>query len=212
MNRLSLQIAVTNGAATLRPTIDGRDFLAEYKNDEGLDPERLLPPLSYALLPTRRPRRVIVGACSCGETGCGSLSMSLRRAGNEVVWEALESARDETLRREYRFDLEQYLDAVDAAADDRPGEGRGRRIARRVRLALGLYDGEYDSLTMFHQAKVDWISAWPWDSDTVRASLTSASGQTVREFDAQPNESDDHFMARVCSVLNDLRLGRPSDG
>lgn len=208
MNELTFSFSIDSGNATLRPRIDGDDLLSRYRNHRGLHPDRLLPPLSTRLLPTRSPRSVLIGSCSCGETGCGSLGIRLRRVGARVRWEPDERSHDESLSVTYTFELTQYLDAVDAAADDRPGEGRGSRVAREVRLLLGLYDQSYDSLTLFQSAKVDWIEGWPWESNTVRVSITSAAGQQTREYHARAGESDRDFTARIAAELNDLRYGR----
>lgn len=187
--------------------------MSSYRNDQGLDPERLLPPLSSLLLPTRTGRRVLIGCCSCGETGCGSLALRLRRLGSVVLWEPDDHSQYESLSRTFSFDLTQYLDAVDDAAGDRPGEGRGSRVAREVRLMLGLDDQSNESLTIFQSVPLDWISAWPWDSDLVRVSLTDASGQDVLEFVAAPGESDQAFAVRVAMQINERRYeGRRDDG
>ena len=69
MNTLRLTYSITAGRATLRPFIDQTDFLSDHRNDQGLEPDRLLPPLSSVLLPTRTSRAVLIGCCSCGETG-----------------------------------------------------------------------------------------------------------------------------------------------
>lgn len=210
VNELRFRYQLDAGDATLRPIVDGLDMLQSYRNDQGLSPDRLLPPLSSLLLPTRSDRRVLIGCCSCGETGCGSLGLRLRRLGSEVLWEPDERSQYESLSRSLRFDLRQYLDAVDDAAEDRPGEGRGSRVSRQVRLMLGLYDQAYDSLTLFQVAKVDWISGWPWESDVVKVSLTSETGQEVAEFSAALGESDREFATRVAAHVNDRRLGRAS--
>lgn len=209
-NQFQLRYSITEHQATLRPIIDGVDLLEDYKNDQGLDPDRLLPPLSSLLFPTRAGRQVLIGVCSCGETGCGSLALWVRRVASEVKWEPVEVPPDETILRNYRFDLTQYLEAVDRAADDPPGEGRGRRVARMVRLMLGLHDQRYDVLTHFHVAKIDWISAWPWRSETVKVSLSSDKGQDVREFSGLPGESDQHLASRIAREVDSLRLGRAS--
>ncbi len=180
MNELRLRYAIESGSATLRPVVDGVELLDGYDNNQGLDPDRLLPPLSSVLLPTRSGRRVLIGCCSCGETGCGSLGFRLRRLRSQVLWEPDDGAQYESLSRSFRFDLTQYLDALDDAAEDRPGEGRGGRVARHVRIMLGLYDQSDDSLTVCQEVKVDWVSAWPWDSELVKVSLTSGKGQQNR--------------------------------
>lgn len=158
MNQLHLRYDTTEDQLTLRPFIDGQDLLSGYQNDRGRDPNILLPPLSTRLLPTRAGHTAIVGICACDEAGCGSLSLRIRRVHNEVVWEPSKAARDETLNRTYRFDLTEYLDAVDEAGEGPPaGEGQGRRVARAVELMLGRYDQQYEFMTLFHSAKIDWI-------------------------------------------------------
>lgn len=209
MNILQFRCDTTDDQLTLRPFIDGIDLLAGHRNSQGRDPDVLLPPLSTALLPTGASRGLILGVCSCGETGCGSLTLTLRRVKDAVVWEP--GGDGETLTRSYQFDLVQYLDAIDAAAGDRAwGEGRGRRVARTVRVMLGSYYGKFESLSMFHSANLDWIGAWPWTSDVVKASVSNHEGQKVYEFVAAADESDAEFAARVATEINQMLLPRTS--
>ena len=213
LNALALNVirfhhSVESGRATLRPAIDELDLLSSYTNDLGVHPDRLLPPLSSLLLPSRTDHRVLIGCCSCGETGCGSLALRLRRSGDQVLWGPDEHHGGESLARGYRFDLRQYLDAIDDASEDRPGEGRGSRVARRLRLSLGLHDQAYDSLTPFQLRRVDWISAWSWDSDVVEVFLTGAQDQQVLAFSATPDELDQDFAGRIATGLDDQRYGR----
>lgn len=207
MNLLQLRYDVSEQSITLRPFVDGFDILDDYKHSQGRDPDDLLPPLSTHLFPTRGGHEAILGVCSCGEAGCGSLAVAIRRAGSEVTWGPAEAPGCETLSRSYRFELLAYLDAVDAAAGDPPaGEGKGRRVARQVRRALEMYDQRYGTLRAFHEARIDWISAWPWTSHTVRASVTTAAGQTVHEYTADLEESETQFASRVSAEFAKLRL------
>jgi hypothetical protein len=206
MNDLQLRFETRDQGVTLRPYVDGNDLLAEYQNSQGRDPDDLLPPLSSRLFPSGEGHLVIMGVCSCGEAGCGSLSFSIRREAGDVIWEPTPVAHDETLNRAYRFELRAYLDAIDGAAGDPPaGEGAGRRVARMIRLRLGMYDQRYESLAVFHHARIDWVSAWPWTSDTVKVSVTNADGQTVHEFTPQL-ETEAQFGARVMAELVRLRM------
>jgi hypothetical protein len=91
---LSFQHVVAgDGAATLRPIVDGVDLLSDYRNSRGLDPDPLLPPLSASLMPSRLGHRLVVGSCGCGDSGCGSLSMEIRRQGGSVTWGPAETGR-----------------------------------------------------------------------------------------------------------------------
>jgi hypothetical protein len=203
-----LSIAETDGLGPeLRPSVDGHDLLADYRNDRGVDPDRVLPPLSAALLPTQAGASVLVRVCSCGETGCGALGITVRRVADEVLWEPIPDSRVETLKRTYRFGLRQYLDEVDRCAQDRPGEGRGRRVARQVVLLLRGYDDRYDSMNSFYGRRIDWVSAWPWSSsETVKVSLIDGAGeQQVLEFESRPRETEARFAARVAAELGELR-------
>ena len=208
---LSLRTVVDDVGPALRPYAGDVDVLDLHANDRGVDPDDLLPPLSGLLLPTSEGRTVIVGVCSCGEAGCGSLSMRVRRRGGTVLWEPADDAREETLERPFAFDLVQYLDELDRAAGDRPGEGRGRRVARSVRLLLRGYDELYGALVMFHERRVDWIGGWPWDTDVVRASVSGPGGQTVLEFAPYPRETDDHFARRIAADLTQRRMPAAAD-
>jgi hypothetical protein len=197
----------------LRPQVNGHDLLSDYRNDRGLDPERLLPPLSAVLLPTRAGQIALIGACSCGVAACGSLSMRVRRIGSEVVWEPVEDAEDETLARQYRFTLVDYLNALDNAAEDRPAEGQGRRVARLVQQMLRRYDQRNDTSAVFERAWIDWIGAWPWTSSTVQASVNVVGDddQRLLEFGPGPRETDRHFAARVAAELLRIRHSEAHD-
>ena len=209
MNRLQLRYDTTGDALTLRPFVDGQDLLSAYTNDQGRDPDVLLPPLSARLLPSRAGHTVIVGVCSCGESGCGSLSVRIRRVHSEVVWEPTDASRYETLKRAYRFDLTEYLDAVDEAGEGPPvGEGQGRRVARAVALMLGRYDQQHESMTFFHNAKLDWISVWPWTSNVIKVCMSRGDEQITYEFSARLDESESQLAVRVASEITRLRLDR----
>lgn len=220
------------GHPSLRPFVDGRDLLLGCANPKGLDPDALLPPLSTRLLPTREGATVVLGACACGETGCGSLSARVRRDGGDVVWEP-HRAPDETLDATYRFGLQPYLDALDDAtaarvahpdadptddasasssgavpAGEPVAEGLGRRVARDVRRALRLHEQVDAAVSLFHAARVDWVSAWPWSSPDVRASVTTNGTQEVLTFVAQHDEDEDGFTRRVLVELDARRMPR----
>ena len=201
MNNLRLRYVVDETTVSLRPIIDGVDLLSHYRNATGLHPDALLPPVSSVLLPTRAGRSVNVGACSCGEVGCGSLRTNVRRQKGLAIWEPTERVEDETISRTYRFDLIDYLDAIDAAAGDRPGEGRGPRIARLVELRLGRKDQRVPRLPTLMGAYIDGVTAWPWTTDKVRASLSWERGHDFVEYSPMAHESDDHYANRIIEDL-----------
>ena len=129
----------------------------------------------------------------------------MRRVGAEVVWEAVDNPKHETLARRHRFAPVDYLEALDNAAEDRPGEGQGRRVARLVRVMLRRYDEQFEETALFAQARIDWVGAWPWTSPTVSASVTGPAGQRVLDFNPGPRESDRHFAVRVATEVEKAR-------
>ena len=207
MSTLQFRYAVVDGAATVRPIVNDEDLLASHGHWRGPDPDRLLPPLSSGLLPTRAGRMTTLGVCSCGEVGCGRLSITVRRDGADVLWEpALPAAGmvvGATLDRDVRIPLSEYLEAVDQAADERPGEGQGRRVARQVRMRLDRHDDVYGDRPLDF-GRCDWVSAWPWDSDAVQVSVSGPAGQRVHEFLPAAGEHDDTYTDRIADALPEL--------
>jgi hypothetical protein len=201
MNDLRLRYVVDDASVSLRPIIDGVDLLSDSRNSTGLEPDALLPPVSSVLFPTRAGRSIDLGACSCGEVGCGSLRITVRRQKDVAVWEPAERFPDETISRTYRFNLIDYLDAIDAAAGDRPGEGRGRRVARMVEVQMGRKDQRVPRLKSLMGVSVDWVTAWPWSTDKVRASVSSIAGQEIIEYGPRPHESDERYAERIVEDL-----------
>lgn len=209
MNTLQFRYEVHQDQLTLRPYVDGRDLLQACSNDQGVDPDDLLPPMSTVLLPIRAGAAALIGVCSCGESGCGSLSVRITRVGSEVIWAPDNDAHDETVGHTYRFALQEYLDAVDDAGENPPaGEGRGRRVSRAVRLSLGFYGRVYASLVAFHSGTVDWVSAWPWTSDVVKVSITRAGDQRTYGYSAGPDETESDLAARVTDEIRQKLLRR----
>ncbi|HEY4020638.1 MAG TPA: hypothetical protein VGM75_18240 [Pseudonocardiaceae bacterium] len=97
------------------------------------DPVGLLPPDSRVLLPSAIPTSAMVGICSCGESGCGSLYLRVRRDGDVVLWEPEPNPPHHTVNRTWRFDLRQYLDAIDAGAATMTWAPRPVLLARELR-------------------------------------------------------------------------------
>lgn len=98
------------------------------------DPAALLPPDSAALLPTAAGTTAMIGVCTCGEAGDASLWMRVRRSGDVVVWEPEPDPPRSSIDRRWKFELHQYLDAIDTAQSSMTRwEPRARRIARELR-------------------------------------------------------------------------------
>lgn len=98
------------------------------------DPIALLPPDCAGLLPMTAPRAAMVGICSCGEPGCSSLWIQVRRDADRVVWEPDPNSPRSTIDTTWSFELLQYLDAVDEGAQSvQRWEQRPHRLARQFR-------------------------------------------------------------------------------
>ena len=119
------------------------------------------------------------------------------------MWEPTDahSRNRETIHRTYQFELEQYLDALDAAAEDRPGEGRDRRVARAIAIQIGEYPELMVELPQ-RPPGIDRVTAYPYDSAVVRGSVTVGEDQRLYEFEPGPAETDTQFANRVIDQLN----------
>lgn len=140
------------------------------------DPRWLLPPDSFVLVPTAAPQRAMVGVCSCGEPGCNSLWLQVRREGGRVVWEPDPDPPRHSITRRWSFELQAYLDVLDGAVRRNAAlEPRARRVARRIRrerAALFGYlvplpdertDAEIiDSLHCFEPERFTRTAGGPW--------------------------------------------------
>jgi hypothetical protein len=100
----------------------------------GLDPgDLLVEPCS--LFAEGEAHRAVIGRCSCGVIGCGSVEVNIQRADRLVSWTETYSARS------VQFDAAQYCKEVERALCDysweSPERTAGRFIAREVdRLSL----------------------------------------------------------------------------
>ena len=129
--------------------------------------------------------------------------MIVRREGPVVWWESFNTGR-ETLHRTCRFELLQYLDAVDTAAEVRPGEGRARRIARVVTRRLLYADDVMGGAGRARPQGVDWISSWPWRSDEVKVLIQGDDAEPLT-LPPHPGESDEQYADRLHTAIEDMR-------
>jgi hypothetical protein len=149
LNRLQVDTGIVEGRPATVIAIDSVDVLhlqrpthhpdgSRYpwapKTFIPVDPVLLLPPDSSALLPTVTPRQALIGVCECGESGCGSLVLQVRRDGDQVVWEPDPDPPRHSVDSTWIFQLRQYLDAVDAGhLSTARWETRPRLLARELR-------------------------------------------------------------------------------
>jgi hypothetical protein len=154
------------------------------------DPVGLLPPDSRVLLPSAEPSSAMVGICNCGESGCGSLYLRVRRDGGEVLWEPEPNPPHHTVDRSWRFDLRQYLDAVDAGAATMTWAPRPLLLARELRRRQhGHWGSEFG-------CEVLDVRAWP-GVDEIKVQIAGHDGVRWHTVPVPPQESDQQIINRL---------------
>ncbi|MFF9218668.1 hypothetical protein [Streptomyces viridosporus] len=125
--------------AEVRPPTDGADVLKEV-HPEGLahscrywrGPTESRPPAA-----TEEPRRAMITEPACTAGCCGALYVTIRREGDQVVWESWENTGDSTaVPADFRFDSAQYEAELARAAADRGWEEPVDTVARLLEQAL----------------------------------------------------------------------------
>ena len=125
--------------AEVRPLIDGVDVLGE------VHPEGVAlscrhwngPAGSWPLTVTEEPRRIMITEPVCTAGCCGALYVTLRREGDQVIWDSWENTSDTTaLPATIRFDAAQYEAELARAAADRSWEEPLDTIARLLEQTL----------------------------------------------------------------------------
>jgi hypothetical protein len=105
----------------VRPVIDGIDLLRDLAGDcLGID-----PPQFFRQPALGRKGKLLIGRCSCGDVGCGSVLVEVARVDRGVTWQF----RDE---RAYHFELHQYLECFERASLNTTWESVGRTAERLV--------------------------------------------------------------------------------
>lgn len=151
----------------------------------------LLPPDSAALLPLSAPRRTVVGICSCGAAQDRALRAVVRREAGHVVWEP--SDDPDTIPARWTFDLVDYLDALDDAAQRvLERESRAARVARAVRAARDSPAGLSAPASDGRWAGV--LDARAEAADVLSVFLGPREWTTVR---CREDESEDEILQRV---------------
>ena len=79
------QEAPTNGWPELILIVDGAELFSDGDEGMGVDPWDLTGDDSPLL--TESDHEVTVRVCDCGEPGCGSLQVRVRRVGDRYVWD-----------------------------------------------------------------------------------------------------------------------------
>jgi hypothetical protein len=125
--------------AEVRPLIDGVDVLKE------VHPEGAAPSCrhwtgsaeSWPLAVTEEPRRVMITEPACTAGCCGALYVTMRREGDQVIWEDWKNTSNITVvPADFRFDISQYEAELARAAADRSWEEPVDTVARLLEQTL----------------------------------------------------------------------------
>lgn len=183
--------------------LSGRDGIERpetwWKIYQPTDPVGLLPPDSRVLLPSAAPSRAMVGVCNCGESGCDSLWLQVRRDGDQVCWEPVEPHTGTSITTTYRFDLRRYLDAIDAGTASLTWEERPRLLARRLRQEQR--DSVFGVPLPGYYRLLD-AQAWP-GQDQINVTVVGPTGTKYLSLPVPAELSDEQ-------VLDQLRRLDPS--
>ncbi|MFF8392651.1 hypothetical protein [Streptomyces sp. NPDC016172] len=125
--------------AEVRPLLDGVDVLKEV-HPEGLGHSCRYwsgPAESWPLAVTEEPRRVMITKPTCTAGCCGALYVTIRREGDQVIWESWENTSNITaVPADVRFDSAQYEAELARAAADRSWEEPVDTVARLLEQTL----------------------------------------------------------------------------
>jgi hypothetical protein len=119
---------------------DGENLIHRFDNTMiGLDPDELLVE-SCPLRAQSFPHIATIGCCSCGEIGCGSVDVEIRRSQDLVIWQALDAPT------KVHFLAAQYDAEVERALQDLSWETPDRTAARLIAKAIDRTVLEYNGL------------------------------------------------------------------
>ncbi|GLI00590.1 hypothetical protein [Phytohabitans aurantiacus] len=131
--------AAPDSWAEVRPLIDGVDVLKEV-HPEGFAPSCRHwtgPAETWPLAVTEEPRRVMITEPDCHPGCCGALYVTMRREGDQVIWEDWKNTSNVTkIPADVRFDLSQYEAELARAAADRSWEEPVDTVARLLGQTL----------------------------------------------------------------------------
>ncbi|MFJ3831306.1 hypothetical protein ACIPWI_25555 [Streptomyces sp. NPDC090046] len=131
----AVQTGADSSAVETRFLVDGLPLLpALFRSGRGNVPEYLV---DYAgLRAGPEPREVQLAQAYCAESCCGALYVTIRRDGDEVVWDGWRGIDTKRLPPDCRFDARAYDAEVERAEQDLSWCWPARRTARLIAAAL----------------------------------------------------------------------------
>ncbi|MGW4384519.1 hypothetical protein [Kitasatospora sp. NPDC004531] len=158
-----------------RILLDGRPIVpALFRHGPAHGPDLLLDEGRLRARP--EPHEVQLAEAVCAEGCCGALYVTVRRDGDQVVWENWRragSAREAADRPAHRFDAAAYDAELDRAEADNSWSWRARELARRLKAALI----DRPELLRRWDAERGWIGTPAGDPDTVEVTFWYVPGQ-----------------------------------
>lgn len=161
---------------------DGEDLIERFSSDMiGLDPDDLLVE-PCPLRAQETPHTATIGRCTCGEIGCGSVEVEVRRELDLVTWRTLYSNAPVKVR----FVASQYDTEVERALRDFGWETPDRTAARLIAKAIdktvlednGLFfswasgrceDGMMTVALLLNPGPYQVLVKIPWDGKSVES-------------------------------------------
>lgn len=216
LSELEVRTGVLDGRARTFLVIDGVDVLdlqqpvlrpdgSRYPDGPKVylpaDPDSLLPPDSAILLPAEHPKHAMIGVCDCGEPGCGSLWLQVRREGDTVCWEPDPHSPWASIDRTWSFALRPYLDAIDAGQRSTlTWQTRPRRLARELRRRRdSLFGFQMINAVTHLPMRLLNAKAWPGQDDIL---IEVASDQGVRQllFAVSAERTDEQLLRSLMTI------------
>lgn len=128
--RIEVRASPETNDHEVRLLADGKSLVDSFSSGLiGLDPDDLLTDPS-PLRAESSSRAVIIGRCSCGIVGCGSVEVEIRRDHDRVIWMAMDSSQ------QVCFLADQYDAEVERALRDHSWETPERTAARLISIVV----------------------------------------------------------------------------
>jgi hypothetical protein len=211
---LALRVVVpalgSGGVVELRPYADGADLVGRaFHTGPAEDPAVLL---DGRLEATAAPREVRLAAAECSEACCGALYVTIRRDGDQVVWDGWRNPDAEEVELSpVRFEAAPYAAELTRVGADRSWEWPARTVAR---LLEGRLRRAPQGLARW-ACELDAVAARPGEPDRVYVYLLHPGrdaitrGEPWQQIEVVVPVSGDDPDAQATSAAARLAAGDP---
>ena len=184
--RISVQPSPSSNDHEVMLWVENDNLLSRFDGDAmGLDPDDILV-TPCPLLPSDRPRTVLIGRCDCGVIGCGDAEVTIARDGDVVSWTT------DVRTIGVRFDAAQYIGEIERALADRSWETPERTAAWLIAA----------SIDRAHLARAGLTFTWASGrarSHVMTVALTASGYQILVRVPWR--DEPPHVIAEMCSQL-----------